>query len=92
MADVKLDIRTLRAEEQGGTIVSLQRRAFVTGLATQDFGVLMEALNDAGVPQSGDTLPGFDNLALVKRSPRVWDQANPSVKIPSISAKESVPC
>ncbi len=78
MASVTLDIRTLSAEERGGTIVSLQRRAFVTGLATQDFGVLMEALDDAGVPQAGDSLPGFDNLVLVKRAPRVFDQANPS--------------
>lgn len=77
-AQLRLDhVGMLRSIEEFGIIKSVVRRARVVGLAETDYAVLLEALDEAGVPIAGDVLsdsPKFRNLVLKKREVGLVDQ------------------
>jgi len=82
MATVNLDtLTTLAAVEDRGAVVQMTREVFVTGLASTDFGVLFEALDEAGVPAIGSSPTGYDNLVLVKRNPQLVPDEKTKVRV-----------
>jgi len=75
MATVVLDtLTTLATEEERGALVSMTREALVHGLSNTDFSMLTEALDAAGVPATGSSPSGEDNLVLQRRIAKMLDK------------------
>ena len=79
---VKIDrIITLEATERFGIIYRLVRQARVINLEDTDYSVLFSALEEAGIPIVGSGLDGEDNLILVERNPRLFDESTVDVDL-----------
>ncbi len=79
-------IDNLNCKERFGVISYLERLVHLSGIDSQvDFSILMEALNDAGVPAYGSTLDntntGGESLVLTERQPVVIDKDKVDVKL-----------
>lgn len=69
---VKADkTRTLSFEERDGQLVRLIREYHVSGLTSEDWRILAEALTAAGVPAYGDFAVGFTEMIAISRNARL---------------------
>lgn len=72
-------IDTMKMQLRHGAIVALTRRMRVTGLTGTDWTALIQAMDQAGIPEDQSTLPEAPNLVLTEKEVSLVDESTADV-------------